>query len=86
MMAFKFGLTVMNCLKPNLVESFDLLGSMEAFDTYANLKVAFLILSRKNWVTSVILIQTVQNFLSCRMQMVFQSLYKQFMLMSRVHY
>jgi len=37
---FKFGLTIKNCPKPNLAESFDLLGSMEAFDTYANLKVA----------------------------------------------
>jgi hypothetical protein len=40
-MAFKFGVTVMNCLQPNLPESFDLLGTVEAFDTYLNLKAAF---------------------------------------------
>jgi hypothetical protein len=39
-MAFKFGVTVMNCLQPNLPESFDLLGTVEAFDTYLNLKTA----------------------------------------------
>ena len=39
-MAFKFGLTVMNCPKPNLPESFDLIATMEAFDTYTNLRDA----------------------------------------------
>ncbi len=39
-MAFKFGVTVMNCLQPNLPDSFDLLGTIEAFDTYLNLKTA----------------------------------------------
>lgn len=39
-MAFKFGATVMNCLQPNLPENFDLIATMEAFDTYQNLKTA----------------------------------------------
>jgi hypothetical protein len=39
-MAFKFGVTVMNCLQPNLPDSFDLLGTIEVFDTYLNLKTA----------------------------------------------
>ncbi len=38
-MAFKFGLTVMNCLQPNLPENFDLVATMEAFDTYNKLKI-----------------------------------------------
>jgi len=37
-MPFKFGLTVMNCPKLNLPESFDLIATMEAFDTYTNLQ------------------------------------------------
>jgi hypothetical protein len=39
-MAFKFGLTVMNCLQPNLPENFDLIATVEAFDVYHNLKTA----------------------------------------------
>jgi hypothetical protein len=39
-MAFKFGVTVMNCLQPNLPENFDLVATIEAFDTYHNLKTA----------------------------------------------
>ena len=39
-MAFKFGVTVMNCLQPNLPENFDLIATVEAFDTYNNLKSA----------------------------------------------
>jgi hypothetical protein len=30
----------MNCLQPNLPDSFDLLGTIEVFDTYLNLKTA----------------------------------------------
>jgi hypothetical protein len=37
-MVFKFGITIMNCLQPNLPENFDLIATMEAFDTYHNLK------------------------------------------------
>ena len=37
-MAFKFGATVMNCMKPNQTEAFNLIYKMEAFDTYYNLK------------------------------------------------
>jgi hypothetical protein len=36
--AFKFGLTVVNCPSPSLTDAFYLLATMEAFDTYHNLK------------------------------------------------
>ena len=39
-MAFKFGATVMNCLKLNLVEHFGFLAMLEAFYTHINLKTA----------------------------------------------
>jgi hypothetical protein len=39
-MASKFGITIMNCLQPNLPENFDLIAIMEAFDAYNNLKSA----------------------------------------------
>jgi hypothetical protein len=37
-MAFKFGATVINCVKVNQTEAFDLISTMEAFNTYYNLK------------------------------------------------
>jgi hypothetical protein len=39
-MAFKFGVTIINCLQPNFPENFDLIATMEAFDTYHNLRSA----------------------------------------------
>ena len=39
-MAFKFGITIMNCLQPNLQENLDLIATVEAFDTYNNLKTS----------------------------------------------
>ena len=38
-MSTKFGLTVMNCRDPNSADSFDLCASLDAPDTYNNLKV-----------------------------------------------
>ena len=35
---FKFGLTVLNCENPNSPDAFDLIGTLEAFDTYPNMK------------------------------------------------
>jgi hypothetical protein len=37
-MAFKFWATVINCVRVNQTETFDLISTMEAFDTYYNLK------------------------------------------------
>lgn len=45
-MAFKFAVMVMNCLQPNFPDSFDLLGTVETFDTYLNLKLPYLTISR----------------------------------------
>ena len=38
MMAFKFGLTVMNCPKPNFPGSSNSIATMEAFDAFTNLR------------------------------------------------
>jgi hypothetical protein len=37
-MAFKFGSTVMNCMKPNHMEAFNLISTMEAYNAYYILK------------------------------------------------
>ena len=39
-MQFKFGLTVMSCMEPNSTPFFNLLASMDAFDTHHNLEKA----------------------------------------------
>ena len=39
-MQFKFGVTVMNCRDPNSPDAFDLLASLDAPDTYYNMKTA----------------------------------------------
>ena len=39
-MQFKFGMTVMNCQDPNSPDSFDLIASLDAPDTYYNMKHA----------------------------------------------
>jgi hypothetical protein len=46
MMASKFGFTVTNCMQPILAESFDLVTTMEAFDTHPNLKDAIFHIQR----------------------------------------
>jgi len=39
-MQFKFGVTVMNCQEPNSPDAFDMLASLDAPDTYFNMKYA----------------------------------------------